>query len=71
MEGEISICSTNSDEVDWILEDAVESAKERSAIFEYDAGLERKQADEAARIRYIQPAIEELLRRGLITIEGG
>jgi Transcriptional Coactivator p15 (PC4) len=68
---EIGICSTSSDEVDWILEDAVERARERSAIFEYDAGIERKQADETARVLCIQPAIEELLQRGLITIEGG
>jgi hypothetical protein len=70
MNGEIGIPSTGLDEVDSVLEEAVFNAKERSAIMEYDGGLDRKQADEYARVMHIQPAIKELARRGLITIEG-
>jgi hypothetical protein len=57
-------------EVDLVLEEAIEKAEERSAILEHDGGLERKQADETARVIHIQPVIGGLLQEGLITIEG-
>jgi hypothetical protein len=71
MKAEIGKDTNGFTEVDLVLEEAVEKAEERSAILEQDGGLERKQADETARVLHIQPAIGELIRRGLIFIEGG
>jgi hypothetical protein len=58
-------------EVDRVLEEAVEKGEERSAILEYDGGLERKEANKNTRAMHIQPAIDDLIRRGLVSIEGG
>ncbi len=69
MNDEIGICPADFNELDLVLEEAVEKAEERSAILEHDGGLERKQADETARAWHIRPVIMELLHQGLITIE--
>jgi hypothetical protein len=71
MNVEMGIDNAGFTEVDLVLEEAIEKAEERSAILEHDGGLERKQANETARVMHIQPAIDDLLRRGLISIEGG
>jgi hypothetical protein len=60
----------NFDEVHRVLEDAAAAAEERAAILEFDAGLQRQEADEKARGLHIQPVIDDLLRRGFVSIEG-
>jgi hypothetical protein len=71
MDGEIDISPTCLNEVDRVLEAAVEAAEERAAILEHDGGLQQQEADETARAMHIQPVIDDLLRRGLVSIEGG